>query len=276
MEDRILLKYFLLDCKTSSSSFIKHPDLQLKNPANPCDAADAKHQMRDALKVEVIAAVLVDTSTESVTAISDSSNAAEHVLVETSTRSVTAISDSSNAAEHVTNPVIVTEDPSTNAKILDLLNRHRASYRTLSHAPTRTSQESADVRGVPLSSGSKAMLLRGKKNSLPGGKTFCLAVLSASSKADLKKLKQILKVKEISMATEQEVKTITGCIPGAVPPFGSLFEGVVTVADNSLKRQGSSINFNAGLRTESILGLSTQSYYEIEMPLSADFSTEAE
>lgn len=78
------------------------------------------------------------------------------------------------------------------------------------------------------------------------------------------------------MATEQEVKTITGCIPGAVPPFGSLFEGVVTVADNSLKRQGSSINFNAGLRTESILGLSTQSYYEIEKPLSADFSTEAE
>jgi len=275
MEDRILLKYFLLDCKTSSSSFIKHPD-----PAIPCDAA--KHQKRDAIKVEVIAAVLVDTSTESVTAISDSSavtdssNAAEHVLVDTSTESVTAISDSSNAAEHVTNPVIVTEDPSTNAKILDLLNRHRASYRTLSHAPTRTSQESADVRGVPLSSGSKAMLLRGKKNSLPGGKTFCLAVLSASSKADLKKLKQILKVKEISMATEQEVKTITGCIPGAVPPFGSLFEGVVTVADNSLNRQGSSINFNAGLRTESILGLSTQSYYEIEKPLSADFSTEAE
>lgn len=256
MEDRILLKYFLLDCKTSFSSSIKHLDLyqSIPNPVNLRESDAKQRQMRDALKVEVTA----------------------EVLVETTTRSVTTFSESSNAAENVMNPVTVPEDPSTNAKILDLLNRHRASYRTLSHAPTRTSQESADIRGVPLSSGSKAMLLRGKKNALPGGKTFCLAVLSASSRADLKRLKQILKVKELSMATEQEVKTVTGCLPGAVPPFGSLFEGVLTVADNSLKRQGSNINFNAGLRTESILGLSTQSYYEIEMPLSADFSTEAE
>ena len=167
----------------------------------------------------------------------------------------------------------IEEDPETSLKILKLLAHHNVSYKTLDHIPTRTSQESADIRGVPLSSGAKAMLLRGKKNSLPCGKTFCLAVMSAAAKADLKKLKQLLGVKELSMATESEVRLITGCIPGAVPPFGSLFENVVTVADSSLQKQGTTINFNAGLRTKSIIGLSTNDYFEIEKPMRLDFST---
>ena len=78
------------------------------------------------------------------------------------------------------------------------------------------------------------------------------------------------------MATEMEVRSVTRCIPGAVPPFGSLFDNVITVADQSLQRQGSFINFNAGLRTQSIIGLSTKDYNEIEKPLVADFSSEIE
>lgn len=179
----------------------------------------------------------------------------------------------SQSSPTMTPPEDIEEDHETNLKILKLLAHHNVSYKTLDHLPTRTSQESADIRGVPLSSGAKAMLLRGKKNSLPCSKTFCLAVMSAAAKADLKKLKQLLGVKELSMATESEVRLVTGCIPGAVPPFGSLFENVFTVADSSLQKQGTTINFNAGLRTKSIIGLSTSDYFDIEKPMKLDFST---
>ena len=134
------------------------------------------------------------------------------------------------------------------------------------------------MRGVTLASGAKAMLLRAKKAPLPGGRRFCLAVLSAAAKADLGKLKKLLGVKDLSMATEAEVMGVTGCVPGAVPPFGSLFEGVLTVVDVSLARQGDTINFNAGLRTESV-GMSVADYLRIEEPMSGagvDFSAPLE
>ena len=51
--------------------------------------------------------------------------------------------------------------------------------------------------------------------------------------------------KKLRLADAATVKRSTGCIPGAVPPFGSIFEGVSTYVDNSLKEQGDTINFNA-------------------------------
>jgi len=48
-----------------------------------------------------------------------------------------------------------------------------------------------------------------------------------------------------------EVKKITKCLNGAVPPFGSIF-GIKTYVDNSLVKQGDYISFNAGLRTKSV------------------------
>ena len=128
------------------------------------------------------------------------------------------------------------------------------------------------MRGATLASGAKAMLLRAARTPLPGGQRFCLAVMSASVKAELGRLKKLLGVKDLSMATEAEVLAVTGCVPGAVPPFGSLFEGVLTVVDASLAAQGATINFNAGLRTESVVGLLVADYVRIENPMAAEFS----
>lgn len=60
---------------------------------------------------------------------------------------------------------------------------------------------------------------------------------------------------------------------GAVPPFGSLWPGVLTVMDRSLEGQGLSMNFNAGLRTLSVLGLRVAQYVEVEAPVVADFAS---
>ncbi len=50
---------------------------------------------------------------------------------------------------------------------------------------------------------------------------------------------------------------------GAVPPFGSLFN-VPTYVDESLFKQGDFINFNAGLRTRSMI-MKSDDYKKLEV-----------
>ena len=157
------------------------------------------------------------------------------------------------------------EDPATHARLLALLSSHGVAFSTLVHAPTRTSEESAAVRGVPLASGAKAMLLKASK-PLPHGSPYLLAVLSAARKADLRSLRGALAQKSVSLAPVEDVWRLTGCVPGAVPPFGSLFPGVQTYCDPSLVEQGGVINFNAALRGSSVIGLRTADFLRVEQP----------
>ena len=163
------------------------------------------------------------------------------------------------------------EEPATNASVLHLLNTHNAIFSTLLHHPTLTSEESAAIRGVPLATGAKAMLLKAGK-LLPHGTPYLLAVLSASRKANLKVLRNLLGMKSISLASLDDVWRLSHCLPGAVPPFGSLFQGgVATYVDESIVHL-EVINFNAGLRSFSILNLSVKDYLAIEKPIILSFS----
>lgn len=153
------------------------------------------------------------------------------------------------------------EDESTFNALVSLLSSRQ--IRITEHEATKTSEESAQVRGTTLDSGAKAMLLK-------EGVNFVLAVMSAARKLDSGRFKKIIKCKNLKFATEEEVWNLTKCIPGAVPPFGSLW-GIKTYMDESLRTQGDSINFNAGLRTRSIF-LSLQDYIEIENPQIGDFT----
>jgi len=101
------------------------------------------------------------------------------------------------------------------------------------------------------------------------GPPFVLGVISATEKMDSKKMKKALKVKSLRFATEVEVLEVTGCRPGAVPPFGSLWN-VATYADTSILEQGPSINFNAGLRTHSV-NLGWDAYACVEKPTMVEF-----
>ena len=67
----------------------------------------------------------------------------------------------------------------------------------------------------------------------------------------------------------EEMKDKTGCVNGAVPPFGTLFDAH-TYVDNSLVEQGETMNFNAGLRTHSIQ-IKVQDYLAVENPKLGNF-----
>ena len=97
------------------------------------------------------------------------------------------------------------------------------------------------------------MILRdcGKKLTIPDT-PFYLAVISAAHRFNNKEFKKLIKCKNIRFANTEEVLEYSGCITGAVPPFGSLFtKAVPTYVDASLA-ENESINFNCGLRTHSL------------------------
>jgi prolyl-tRNA editing enzyme YbaK/EbsC (Cys-tRNA(Pro) deacylase) len=76
-------------------------------------------------------------------------------------------------------------------------------------------------------------------------------VLSAARRFSSKDFKKLIGAKSIRFATTEEVFRVTGCLSGAVPPFGSMFnEKVVTCVDRSLESY-KDIDFNCGLRTHS-------------------------
>jgi len=129
--------------------------------------------------------------------------------------------------------------------ILSLLEENAASYRRLSHEPTPTSEDSARVRGEPLAVGGKALIVKAADR-------YVLLVISAARRLDSAKLKRALGVKKTRFATAEELRDLTGLVPGAVPPFGEPILPLPLYVDQSVLAN-QRIAFNAGSLTDSII-----------------------
>src|SRR5499426_1460365 len=124
------------------------------------------------------------------------------------------------------------------------LHERGVSFRLLEHAPVFTSDEAARVRGTPIEAGAKALVLRAEERTVH-------VVLPGHRKVDNAQLRAILGTRTLRFATPEELLVLTGCAPGAVPPFGNLF-GLPVLVDEELARRGD-IAFNAGSNAVSIL-----------------------
>ena len=130
------------------------------------------------------------------------------------------------------------------------------AFTVLRHEPVYTSEQAAAVRGVPLASGAKALVLK-------AGESFVMAVVPADRKLDSKKARTALGSRSVRFATREEVDQLTALQPGSIPPFGSLF-GLPTWCDPALG-ENVSINFNAGDHSISVQ-MSYADYVAIEQP----------
>jgi Ala-tRNA(Pro) deacylase len=124
------------------------------------------------------------------------------------------------------------------------------------HAAVYTSEEAAAIRGTPLASGAKALVVK-------AGEAFALLVLPADRKLESKAARASLGVKAIRFATGEEVERLTGLKPGSIPPFGSLF-GLATHCDPALGAN-EAINFNAGDHSISV-SMTYADYLRAENP----------
>jgi Ala-tRNA(Pro) deacylase len=141
-------------------------------------------------------------------------------------------------------------------RIEEKLRQAGVPFTVLRHAPVHTSEEAAAVRGTPLSSGAKALVVK-------AGEAFVLLVLPADRKLDSRKARAGLGARALRFATREEVERLTGLQPGAIPPFGSLF-GLATRCDPALA-DTPSINFNAGDHAVSVQ-MACADYLAVERP----------
>lgn len=130
------------------------------------------------------------------------------------------------------------------ARLEQWLTAEGARFRVLEHAPVLTSEEAAKVRGTPLESGAKALVMLAADAPVH-------VVLPGSRRVDNAKVRAVLGTRTLRFATPEELLALTGCVPGAVPPFGNLF-GLPVLADEALAAR-EEIAFNAGSHTRSIV-----------------------
>ena len=129
-------------------------------------------------------------------------------------------------------------------RLLQLLEAAGIHYRVLEHEPVFTSEQAAAVRGTPPEAGAKALLVKSDDR-------YDLLVIAGSRRVDNAQLRQVLGTRRVRFASAEDLFEVTGCHPGALPPFGQLF-GLRVLLDRSLQT-APAVAFNAGSHTVSVV-----------------------
>lgn len=151
-------------------------------------------------------------------------------------------------------------------RIRNHLDAAGISYREVEHEPTRTSEESAAARGEELRIGAKALLLRTDD-------VFRLFVLPADRKMDSTAIRRYLGVRKTRFASVEELDSLVGLVPGAVPPFGEPILPFKLYADEAMGKETDKVAFNAGLLTHSII-MAASDWLDIAKPERFHFAKE--
>ncbi|MGC3968603.1 MAG: YbaK/EbsC family protein [Pirellulales bacterium] len=101
-------------------------------------------------------------------------------------------------------------------------------------------------RGEPLEVGAKALVVKVDE-------TFRIFVLCADRQLDSGALKKHFGAKKTRFATADELRELTGLVPGSVPPFGPPVLPLELYADEEVGRRTERVAFNAGELTTSIV-----------------------
>ena len=92
----------------------------------------------------------------------------------------------------------------------------------------RTAMEAASSLGCEVGAIVKSLLFKTEQN-------YTLCLVAGDKKASLNKIKKISKIKNASMASADDVKSVTGFTIGGVSPIGHL-NSIKILIDSSLKR----------------------------------------
>ena len=129
-------------------------------------------------------------------------------------------------------------------KLKKFLNSSKVKYKAIKHSPAYTAQEIAASAHVPGRELAKTVII-----NVDG--TMAMAVMPAPEHIDFKLLKKSLGAKRVKLAGEKEfADSFPECEPGAMPPFGNLYDMEVYVAESLT--EDDQIAFNAGSHSELI------------------------
>ena len=130
------------------------------------------------------------------------------------------------------------------SKLRDFLDSHQIKYLVISHSVAYTAQGIAALTHIPGKELAKTVMV------MVDGK-LAMAVVPASFRVDLFKLKRYLDAETVELASENEFRDrFPDCETGSMPPFGNLY-GMDVFVDESLA-EDKEIAFNAGSHRELI------------------------
>lgn len=147
-------------------------------------------------------------------------------------------------------------------RIVALLEKQNVNYESYEHEAVKTSEEAAKIRQTALHTGTKAIVLYADD-------TPVMVSVAGDKKIDFSIFKKLYGIKDLRMATPEEVLKVTGVPIGAVPPFGAIF-GIPLYMDDSIIKNDTMV-FNAGLHTKSISMTGTD-FQKVEKPIIGNFS----
>lgn len=115
------------------------------------------------------------------------------------------------------------------AVVTEFLERHGVPYEVVEHKRTQTAAAEARAAGMPPADVAKTVVLRDQEG-------VRLAVIPASHRLDLHKVKRELGSKGLRLVTEQEMaEEFADFEVGAVPPFGPMFHALELVDERLLE-----------------------------------------
>ncbi|MEM7052512.1 MAG: YbaK/EbsC family protein [Acidobacteriota bacterium] len=142
-------------------------------------------------------------------------------------------------------------------RIIEALEAAGVSFTLQRHAAVSSAAEAATTRGTALAEGTKAILFKVDHD-------FAIFAMNAERALHSAKIRRHLGVKRTRFASGEELFSMTGLRPGAVPPFGPPILPYPLYADPSVLERRELI-FTAASREVSIR-LTTADYRRVAQP----------
>lgn len=137
------------------------------------------------------------------------------------------------------------------------LQENNAIFRVVDHLPAASALEYQKTLKTNLHQQLKALFVQFKKNEKD---EFAVCVIPADLKLDLNKVAGYLNVSNVRLGSHDDLKRLTQCEFGMLPPFGNIFN-LPVIVDRRLFDEPE-LAFNAGSLEKSIF-IDRESYRKL-------------
>ena len=124
---------------------------------------------------------------------------------------------------------------------------HGVAYRLIEHEPAGSAVDYHTVLGTRYEQMPKAVFLHYRGSD---GSGFAILALQAHKRADLRRVATLLDARDVRLGSREQLRELTGCDWGELPPVGRLF-GLPLLFDQDLLSEDE-LYFNAGSLTTSM------------------------
>jgi Ala-tRNA(Pro) deacylase len=146
-------------------------------------------------------------------------------------------------------------------RLCALLERERAVFRVVEHAPEGRTELIARIRGNRLEQAIKSIVVQVRLSRREN--RYCLANVPGHLRVDLESIRAHFAAASAAIAQRDRAESLTGCVAGAIPPFS--FNSELLLLADPLLTDNEEVVFNAGRLDRSIF-MRADDYIRIAAP----------